>query len=278
MKSVLDFEDFSSFFDAVMRQRKLQNKKFSYRHLCRQLGLKSTSQIAMIATGHRTPTPELFHKLCEKLKLTDKETMFAQALLDLQRSRSDTERKFCLERLQYFRASEGTKLMELDTFEFMSAWYHIAIIETTKLLDFKSDPEWIARRLGKDIDVETVRTSLALLTRLGFLEQLAEGTYRATSASLTTPHNIPSAAIRHYHEQMLHKATEALHHQPVDSRFFCGVTLPIDVSRLQLAQEAILEFRDRLFALAQTGENQEVYHLGVQFFRVTEPLEPSLAK
>lgn len=70
---------------------------------------------------------------------------------------------------------------------------------------------------------------------------------------------------------MLHKAVEALHHQTVESRFFCGVTLPIDVRRMKQAQEAILEFRDRLIALAQTEENQEVYHLGVQFFRVTVP-------
>jgi|HubBroStandDraft_6_1064221.scaffolds.fasta_scaffold06722_5 hypothetical protein len=72
---------------------------------------------------------------------------------------------------------------DLDTFQFLSIWYHYAILELSHIEGFKTDSRWIATTLG--ISVEDVNIALQRLLRLGLLEMVAHDRWSTNLAMPT---------------------------------------------------------------------------------------------
>jgi hypothetical protein len=61
-----------------------------------------------------------------------------------------------------------SRQLDLDTFQFLSAWHHCAILELVAVQGFKTDVRWIAEVLG--IGTDDVNIALQRLLRLGLLQ------------------------------------------------------------------------------------------------------------
>ncbi len=111
-----------------------------------------------------------------------------------------------------------------------------------------------------------VELAVERLLRLGILVKTTNGLIPATEHTSTTT-DIPSAALRTHHEQILEKAKQALHLQHVSERDFSSLTIAIDhadVARVKaLAKKFQLEI-NKFVDRAKTKDR--VYCLGVQFF------------
>jgi uncharacterized protein (TIGR02147 family) len=270
--SIFAYRSLGAFLSAHMAWRRDANPKFSYRYLVKRLKLKSTSAVAMIATGKRLPTPKFLAQLFAELELGAAELAYAEALIALAKAKGDEERQLYLDKLDQLRPAEAPATIALDAFEFIAKWHNIAVLEMVELSDFVAEPAWIAARLGGAIDAAQAAASLELLQRLGLLARDDDGKLARTAAAFSTPFNVPSAAIRHYHGEILDLAKQALHGQAVNERFFAGTTIPMAVESLPEAERLVAECRRKLARLAQKpGERQEVYHFSVQLFRLTKP-------
>ena len=157
------------------------------------------------------------------------------------------------------------------TFEVIRGWVHFAILSLMRTDAFKSDPVWIAKRLGTE--PQQVQECLDRLIECGLIQKTPDGALLRTSSAIRTSDDRASQAIRLAHEETNQLAIRSLNRDPVSSRDISSITLSIDRSRLPQAKEAIRRFQDELSELLEVGKKTEVYRLSVQLFPLTQ-IEP----
>lgn len=264
------FNSFHEFLAAYFAVEKTRNARFSYRWLAKKLGFRSHTHLLRIVQGTDVPSPDVLAKLAELCGLSTEDLAFAKALLALQNAASPDERDFCSQKLSELRRDSPATLIAQEAFEMVAQWHHVAIFEMICLPGFTDDPAWIAGRLGRAVTPEQVADSLMRFERLGLTMRTKNGKITRTSDAFTTAHNIPSAAIRSFHRQLLERALAAIDGEPVSRRSLFGHTMPIDSGRMAEAQQLILEFRQRFHAvMSKTGSPDSIYHLAVQLLPLT---------
>ncbi len=153
-----------------------------------------------------------------------------------------------------------------EVFEFVSDFQHTAILALFDTRDAKAKPVWIAKRLG--ISAVEARDSLERLVKLGLLTATS-GTLAPTHANLATRSDVPSAALRKLHGQMITKAAASLENHSVDERDITSITMAVDKTKLKEAKAMIREFRRSLCAHLESGDKTEVFTLNIQLFPLT---------
>lgn len=151
-------------------------------------------------------------------------------------------------------------------FHLISDWHHYALLSLMEIEGFKSDPKWMALRLG--IPTSQVRTALIRLKRLG-MARLEKGKWNVTGEQFESSDNVPSAALRKFHSQTLTETINTIYKVPVGERDITSVTLAIDPKKLELARKKIRIFRKKLSELLHDGTKTEVYRLNVQLVPIT---------
>jgi len=168
------------------------------------------------------------------------------------------------------QAVEPAHSFSIDVFTAISEWYHMAILQLFKLKEFKSEPRWIARRLG--VHVEEIKDAMARLERIGLIEPVKDGGWNLITdqvTTLSTPFTYP--AFRKYQKQILEQAIEALEEVPIEKRDQSSMVMRFPVKRIQEAKEDLKNFRRSFCAKYENDQTcDEVYQLSLSFFPVTE--------
>lgn len=160
-------------------------------------------------------------------------------------------------------------VVSLEYFKVIEDWYHFAILELTTLKDFKSDPFWIAKKLG--IQSASVESAIKRLLKIGLLENDNQ-TLKRSDKLIHTPTNFPSQSIRKYHEQIIDKSLDALHHDKVENRDFGSVNFKFKKSNLPDIQKRIHEFRRELIKEFGTDDGDSLYAYSTQLFRLDKEI------
>jgi uncharacterized protein (TIGR02147 family) len=156
-----------------------------------------------------------------------------------------------------------------DQFRILAEWYHLPILDLSLTKGSKSDPAWIASRLG--ISPEQARAGIDRLLRLGMMEE-QDGQLRKTSRHLLVRPKKPDGSVRAYHRKMIALALEALEsgsREEFDGRDITGVLIPVDTKRLARAKDRIAKFRIAMMKYLSGGTPNELYQLNVQLFPLT---------
>lgn len=271
--SVFQFEKIGSFVRAYYEMRKRHEHTYSYNRLAKAMGFRALSTVAMVATEVRKPTPEFVCRLAGAVGFSEKERMYAETLLSLERSRTTDEKKRCLARLKILAPNNSAMALDLDKFKLVSRWIHFAILEMVNLKDFSSNSKWIAGKLRFKTSEREIQNAIARLVRVGTLTWTTSGKLVRNAEHVATTNDVPNTAIRTFHRDMLHNALEAIDSQEVDERVITGVTLTTDASREKEAREFIHKcIQDYIRNFEVVGGDRTV-HFSIQNFRLTEVLE-----
>jgi len=230
-------------------KRKTKNPSFSVRAYSRKLGVNH-SALSEIMGGKRMVGLKLAERLSEALMLTP----------DLRESILEKNEK-------QVRAREVLRL-KADQYKVISDWYHFAILSMAETEDFQSDPAWIAKRLG--LTKSVIQEAIQRLERLEMIKLSKKGEITPTGQSFDSPDGVPSAAIRNTHHQYLDLARNSLETEPLEKRYFNGITMAIDPAKLPEAQKRIRKFRDELCQYLESGSKKEVYQLCLQLFALSK--------
>lgn len=218
---------------------------------------------------------DLALRIAANLKLKGKELRYFELIVMHQASRNSEEKKIYEGLLLKSRPSryQTFNALNLDIFAAIADWYHWAILSLTKVPDFQADPDWLRERLGPDVDKKTIREALDRLLKLGILVRHPDGRYEQQDlegSPYLVDNQIPSAAIRQYHSQMIAKAQEAVEKQSMSERQLRGTTLAFRKEDMPLVAEIIAEAHRQVSALAARSGADEVYQFNTQFFRLTK--------
>ena len=183
-------------------------------------------------------------------------------------SRSPRERSEARKELSDLKTKK-TYSMRPNDFSKTGTWYHQAILELTELESFSHHEFEIAERLR--LPLQTVRRALGDLQEAGLLE-IQNGRMHANFPETESTQDIPSMAIRKYHEQMLQKGVQALHEQHVQQREYGSATFAFDASRIEQAKAALRDFQKKFSDEFYTNsENKNsVYQYSFQFYRIDQ--------
>lgn len=270
--SIYDYSDPVEFLHAYLRQAQQSNPAFSLRAWAKQMQLTNAALLSMVMNRKRRLLPSLSSKVRDHFlrinKFNKSEAQYFEALVLFSNAKTQEEKFFYQDMLSSMRDDNSFSTMQLDQLRFLSDWYHIAIIEMTKLKGFNPDPEWIHHKLGPDISLAQVVEAIERAVRLGLLERTEHGSLRKTSQKFSTTSDIPNSSIKMYHSQMIQKALRAMEMQSVGERDITGHTIAVDKSKLPEAKKMIQNFRRRLGNFLASTESDTVYQLNIQLFDV----------
>jgi uncharacterized protein (TIGR02147 family) len=251
------------FLSEELARRSRANPRYSQRAFARQLGL-APGELSEVLSGRRPLSVKSAMKIACALGLSPAETRHLVYL-------SQLERVGAAEPTEEPQDALRTQQLTLDMFHIVSDWYCFAILNLADTDDFRSETQWIARRLG--ISPAEAKVALERLERVGLLERdpATQGrTLRVARDYVLSPSGVPSEAVRSYHRQILKKASEALELQTVEEREISGVGLAVHPKHIDAIKKEMSEFQDRIVAKYGKGLRKEVYHLEMALFRLTE--------
>jgi uncharacterized protein (TIGR02147 family) len=165
-------------------------------------------------------------------------------------------------------ASCHKDILTADTMSLIGDWYHFAILELTRLDEFRSDSRWIARVL--DISVDEVNLAIQRMIRLDLLDMASADRWvdRSGDARVSLGSLAPDA-IERQQDQSRRLSIAAVRTVPVTVREHSSITLAIDTARLPRALELMARFRQQLVELLQEGAADDVYQIEIALFPIT---------
>lgn len=255
-----------------LESRCQQNPRYSLRAFARDLEI-APSRLSEILNGKQGLSREAADAIAKKLGYSAEYREYFCDLVGAVHARSKVEKEASKLRLmQYQNREEDYYIIPMDAFKIISEWYHLAIVELTKIEGFKNDTGWIARKLG----IQPIQVELAIerLLRLNILRREDD---RIIALEWNTP-EVPSEHIRKFHRQIMEKAMVAMTKQALEKRYFTSSVIPIAKSQLADAKDAIWKFQHGFCTTygetADEGQpdRDAVYCLAIQFFGLTEDI------
>ena len=267
---VLNETDFRSILKTELAQRMSQNPRYSIRAFARDLQL-SAAQVTHVLNGRRGLSSFTATKIGKSLGWSLKEVEYFCSLVNSAHSRSRLTKISAQEHLKTFSSTEKRVELQNDVFRLVSEWHHFAILELLKIKSEIHNQKTLAKRLN----INEIEVDLALrrLQKAGLIHRVGAGwkLEYASVISKDSKDKVSSDAVKKFHTQLMEKAKVALIQQSVDERYYRTILFPVRQKDLKRAQEKILHFHEEFLRTFSNGsEGDEVYSLGVQFFRVTE--------
>ena len=112
-------------------------------------------------------------------------------------------KKRAFELIFAMRSVDGSRLIEGESYRYVSNWYFPAIREMANLPDFQPNPEWIVERIYPKITKKQARDALETLQELNMLVIHDDGSFSCQDGLIVTPDEVFGLAVHTYHKQML---------------------------------------------------------------------------
>lgn len=246
------FNDFRGLLQSTLISRCRDNAQYSLRAFAKFLSIEPSS-LSKILNGKRSITPKMYERLAKAMNLSDKDYDFYHPLKQQTLSRQEIE----------------YRQLTADSFQFISDWYHYAILELLHINNFRQDFTWIARTLG--ISKSQVEDAIDRLFRLGFIKEDESGKWLDSAGKISTVGNeFSTVAFRNLQKQVLRMAIEAMDTVNMNKRDQSSITMAIDSSKIPQAKEIIKRFRRELCELLEAGSRDEVYNLAISLYPITD--------
>ena len=263
---LIDHTHYRSYLNTLLAEKCAKNPQFSLRAFAGQLNM-SPSNLSRILNGKRNLTTKMAAHVSMLLGHSEVERAYFSDLILLEESKNDKVKQSIIERIEKRRSIDHPRTVDLDAFRIISDWYHFALLALTKTKGFKSNPQWIAKRLG--ISIHEVKLAIERLKNLTLLREEKNNYVAVNHANVTTTHDISSIAIKNYHKQMVGKALEAIEHEAVQDRDISSITVSFKPSQMAKTKKLIKEFRQKMNAELDVEGGEDLYQLNIQFFKLT---------
>lgn len=258
--------DYRKILKDAFSTRAERNPKYSLRAFARDMDI-DPGQLSHIFKGTKNLSLQKALSVSGKIGGTPLEKSLFYHCVELAHAQDDTQAEGIKKKISSTRAGLKDRSVNVseDEFDTISDWYHFALLELAGVKGFNFDADSAADYL-KISKVESV-SGISRLFRLGFLEKIG-GFYRKLRP-ITTTTEIPSIALKSFHQQMIGKASRALFEQSIDRRYISGITLKLPPEKLIEFKRLINEHEKQIHELARVYRDDpkaEVYQYNMQLF------------
>jgi len=162
---------------------------------------------------------------------------------------------------------EGKRL-SLDEFALISDWEYFPFMSLIECSNFKSDFEWISKKLG--ITLLRAKEIIHNLEELGHIQISEDGTITNTHRSMSTLTDIPSYVLRKANADCILQSLEKMESVDVQFRDITSFTIPVDLEKMKQAKTLIRDFKLQMLALLGEQNTTEIYNLNIQLVPVSQ--------
>lgn len=266
---IFKYKDPRLFLLDSYEKRKVTDPDFSVRKWAKEMGLAGHTLLAMILQGKRNLKIKHTDFFSQWLKLNSKQLRYFKLLIQFANAKTIEEKSHLLSLLSEVNPQGTIDRVDIEQFDVLSNWIHMAIMGMTKLKNFNGTVDEIFYLVkGKKSKFE-IRLALERLLRLKLIAYNEDRKIYVTHNYVSTPDDVASKGARAYHRQVMDLAKDALEEIPLERREFQSFVMAIDKDKVDLAKQMIRDFRKELH-LAVSGRGDHIYQTNIQFFQLTE--------
>ncbi|RZA09031.1 MAG: TIGR02147 family protein [Proteobacteria bacterium] len=244
-------ENFRHWLQKEFTDKCRNNPRYSLRSFARLLDTDPSS-VSQILAGKRRVSTKAIQKICGRLSLSPE---ISTRLLEGAPAPNVVQ-------------TASLVLLSADAFAVIADWYHYAILELTHTVGFKSDPRWIAAKLG--ITPSEAGIAIDRLERLELLKRY-RGQLKKSHGILTNfREGVTAPALREFQRQVLQKALHSIDYVAPEEKDITSMTMAVNVDLIPEARKRARAFRRELCDFLCQGPRTKVYNLGVQLYPVSK--------
>lgn len=244
MPSVFDYLDYRDLLKAHYDTCKGDDPFYSYRVMADQIGLDSSYLFRILQKDYHLPQQHV-PRILEILGLTGRPAEYFQMLIAYARARSQRAKQEILEKALALR-DIGRRSLADDELALFRDWWVPAVRCLVEVVDGRSQPAELARRIQPAISEEQARHALELLLELGLLGKAAGGRLQIRDAHLSAGGPEKAAAVREFQGKVLALARDALETVPPEARDISTLTFAVNATTFSEIREMLRECRRQI--------------------------------
>lgn len=255
------FSSPTDYLKAVRQHYGSRKRKVSLQAWAQKLGYRTARSLELVISGHRLPSGNLIFKLSRDLHLSAAEHRYLQLMIQRERQLRRKQPVHEIENeMDRARPSRfNARYISNEIFHRVSEWYPLVLRQLSLTPNFRNDLKWINKKLRGQLTSSQIAAALAEWNQLAFDRR-----------TLYTAEDIPSQAVRVYHQKMLHKAMEAIEEIPVTEREYIALTFRSSKKNMPKLKKLLREVRDQLNEDLHDESGNEVFQLCLALFPHTD--------
>ena len=267
MKPVFEYLDYRHFLRDYYLEKKALSK-FSFREFSKAAGFASPVFIKLVIEGKSDLSKPSSIKLCKAMGLEKKEKNFFEDLVHFNQAKNIGDKMRFLERLKRSTTNAVPAVLTDEQFEYFSRWYHPVVRELLNLTEFNGNVEALSAMIIPAIKTPALVKSIALLKRIGLIEEDSRGKLRATKQFVSSSGiEMQTLAVKNVQREMALLAGDAISTVPAEERDISGVSIGISPEGFLKARDELARCRQRLLEIAAEDEkSDQVYRINLHLF------------
>ena len=206
---IFQFSNFRKYLDEYQAARVQTDPDFTRAGACALLGLpKTRSYYNDIVKGKKLST-RMIPKFVEVLGLNKKEARYFETMVNMEQAKTATERNVFFEDLLK-QHPDSHRILNEDAYEYYNHWYNSVLFTALEVVDVSDDLEPIQKLISPKVSVGTLKRSLELLERLGFVRKNENGFWKSCRDSVSSGAYNNSDLVRQYQLQCFELSKQAL--------------------------------------------------------------------
>ncbi len=265
--SPFDFLDYREYLLAYFDRRKAESPWYSYKVFGEGVGLDQ-SQVFRILQKQLHVSKKALPRFLDYLKLQGREAEYFSKLVELGRSRRESETRRLFAEVLALRGS-GSRQLQKAQFELYSQWYSSVIRTLLGFVRIRDDYEALGKMVSPPISAEQAKKSVFLLEKLGLVRRDAEGFWSLTDLKLTTGDAYQSKRVRAYQSESMRLAMQSLELHEKELRDINVINMALDAEAFRDCLAILNTAREEIRARIEKVENPDrVMRLVSAFFPV----------
>lgn len=206
---IFQFTNFRKYLDEYQAARVLTDPGFTRAGACVLLGLPRTRSYYNDIVKGKKLSSRMIPKFVEVLGLNKKEARYFETLVNLDQAKTATERNAFFEELLK-QHPDSHRILNEDAYEYYNHWYNSVLFTALEVVDVSDDLEPIQKLIFPKVSVGTLKRSLELLERLGFVRKNEKGFWKSCRESVSSGAYNNNDLVRQYQLQCFELSKQAL--------------------------------------------------------------------
>ncbi len=177
-----------------LERRCQNNPRYSLRAFAKALGMSPTA-LSFVLSGKRPLSKKAAQNVINILSLSQEECAIFMKWSEGCKKRDTANSKIPAPHPNEVNAYQ----FSLDSFSFISDWYHYAILSLLEVSGSRFEAKWISRHLG--ITETEARSAIDRLMRMEIVEKI-DGRWKQRPGPICIGHYLPTAATKKFQKQL----------------------------------------------------------------------------
>ena len=206
---IFQFTHFRKYLDEYQAARVQTDPEFTRAGACALLGLPKTRSYYNDIVKGKKLSGRMIPKFVEVLGLNKKEAKYFETMVNFDQAKTTTERNAFFDEL-IKQHPDPHHILNEDAYEYYNHWYNSVLFTALDVMDVSDDLEPIQKRIFPKVSVGTLKRSLELLERIGFVRKNEDGFWKSSRDSVSSGAYNNNDLVRQYQLQCFELSKQAL--------------------------------------------------------------------